>query len=105
MILGRENYILYLGILHFINEECYYELSLKNKYANKDLCVCVCQALKHLRSVQVINFGDCLVRSEGAIAIAETLRDGLPILKVLTQTHSCRNTEVLKYIITRNAHE
>lgn len=41
------------------------------------------QALKHLRSVQVINFGDCLVRSEGALAIAETLKDGLPILKEL----------------------
>ncbi len=33
--------------------------------------------------MQVINFGDCLVRSEGASAIAETLSEGLPILKVL----------------------
>ena len=40
------------------------------------------QALKHLRCVQVLNFGDCLVRSEGAVAIAESLREGLPILKV-----------------------
>lgn len=40
------------------------------------------QALKHLRNVQVINFGDCLVRSEGAMAIADALVDGLPILKV-----------------------
>lgn len=47
------------------------------------VCVCVSQALKHLCYVQVINFGDCLVRSEGAGAIAETLKEGLPILKVL----------------------
>uniref|UniRef100_A0A8C9RQL1 Ran GTPase activating protein 1b n=1 Tax=Scleropages formosus TaxID=113540 RepID=A0A8C9RQL1_SCLFO len=40
-------------------------------------------ALKHLRNVQVINFGDCLVRSQGAVAIAGALREGLPILKEL----------------------
>lgn len=46
------------------------------------LCfVLFCQALRHLCSVQVINFGDCLVRSEGAIAITAALR-GLPVLKV-----------------------
>lgn len=41
------------------------------------------QALKHLHSIQVINFGDCLVRPAGAIAIAESLTEGLPILKEL----------------------
>ena len=40
------------------------------------------QALRHLRTVQVINFGDCLVRSEGAIALSAVLREGLPTLKV-----------------------
>lgn len=30
----------------------------------------------------MINFGDCLVRSEGAVALAAVLREGLPILKV-----------------------
>uniref|UniRef100_A0A4W5PLL6 Ran GTPase activating protein 1 n=1 Tax=Hucho hucho TaxID=62062 RepID=A0A4W5PLL6_9TELE len=45
--------------------------------------IAMAQALKHLRSVQVINFGDCLVRSEGAIAIAEAVTEGLPILKEL----------------------
>ena len=44
------------------------------------------QALRHLRNVQVINFGDCLVRSEGAMAIADTLVEGLPILKVGERT-------------------
>ncbi|MEQ2165101.1 hypothetical protein GOODEAATRI_013577 [Goodea atripinnis] len=39
------------------------------------------QALKHLNNIQVINFGDCLVRPEGAKAIAETVSEGLPILK------------------------
>lgn len=41
------------------------------------------QALKHLRNVQVINFGDCLVRSEGAMALADTVAEGLPLLKEL----------------------
>lgn len=40
------------------------------------------QALRHLRNVRVINFGDCLVRSEGAVALTAVLREGLPILKV-----------------------
>lgn len=40
------------------------------------------QAMKHLRSIQVINFGDCLVRPEGAKAIAVSVSEGLPILKV-----------------------
>lgn len=40
------------------------------------------QALKHLHNIQVINFGDCLVRPEGATAIAESVTVGLPILKV-----------------------
>lgn len=43
------------------------------------------QALRHLRNVQAINFGDCLVRCEGAIALAAVLREGLPILKVSHQ--------------------
>lgn len=30
----------------------------------------------------MVNFGDCLVRSEGAIALAAVLREGLPIVKV-----------------------
>lgn len=46
------------------------------------------QALGHLRNVQVINFGDCLVRCEGAIALAAVLRDGLPILKVRSRESS-----------------
>lgn len=40
------------------------------------------QTLKTLRQVEAINFGDCLVRSKGAIAIADAVRGGLPKLKV-----------------------
>ena len=40
------------------------------------------QALRHLKNIQVINFGDCLVRTEGAMALSAVLREGLPILKV-----------------------
>uniref|UniRef100_A0A3Q4M936 Ran GTPase activating protein 1 n=1 Tax=Neolamprologus brichardi TaxID=32507 RepID=A0A3Q4M936_NEOBR len=45
------------------------------------------QALKHLRSIQVINFGDCLVRPEGAKAIAVSVSEGLPILKELNLSY------------------
>lgn len=41
------------------------------------------QTLKALRQVEVINFGDCLVRSKGAVAIADAVHGGLPKLKVL----------------------
>ena len=41
------------------------------------------QTLKTLRQVEVINFGDCLVRSKGAVAIADAVHGGLPKLKVL----------------------
>lgn len=47
------------------------------------------QALRNLRNVEIINFGDCLVRSEGAIAIGAALRDGLPIVKVRNLSWSC----------------
>lgn len=46
------------------------------------------QALKHLNSLQVINFGDCLVRPSGAVAIAESISEGLPILKVTLKENS-----------------
>ncbi|KTG25159.1 hypothetical protein cypCar_00006044 [Cyprinus carpio] len=41
------------------------------------------KAIRHLQCLKVINFGDCLVRSEGAIAIAAALREGLPFLREL----------------------
>lgn len=47
-----------------------------------NLNICLSQALKYLNSIQVINFGDCLVRPSGAVAIAESISEGQPILKV-----------------------
>lgn len=47
------------------------------------------QTLKTLRQVEVINFGDCLVRSKGAVAIADALRGGLPKLKVPAFPPAC----------------
>lgn len=41
------------------------------------------QTLKSLRQIEVINFGDCLVRSKGAVAIADAVKEGLHKLKVL----------------------
>ncbi|KAH0616850.1 hypothetical protein JD844_028278 [Phrynosoma platyrhinos] len=41
------------------------------------------RTLKKLRQVEIINFGDCLVRSKGAVAIAEAVSEGLHKLKEL----------------------
>ena len=49
------------------------------------------QGLKNLRKLEVINFGDCLVRSEGAEAMAETLKDGIPQLTVSIMICYLRN--------------
>lgn len=38
--------------------------------------------LPHLQKLRVINFGDCLVRSEGARAIAEAIKEGHQLLEV-----------------------
>uniref|UniRef100_A0AAX7VUH2 Ran-GTPase activating protein 1 C-terminal domain-containing protein n=1 Tax=Astatotilapia calliptera TaxID=8154 RepID=A0AAX7VUH2_ASTCA len=45
-----------------------------------------CYTLQELR-IQVINFGDCLVRPEGAKAIAVSVSEGLPILKELNLSY------------------
>lgn len=46
------------------------------------------QTLKKLRQVETINFGDCLVRSKGAVAIAEAVSEGLHKLKVFAIVES-----------------
>ena len=35
-----------------------------------------------LQELEVINFGECLVRSEGAVAIAQAIKDGHQMLRV-----------------------
>lgn len=41
------------------------------------------QVLPKLQNLEVINCGDCLVRTEGAIAISEALKEGHQKLKVI----------------------
>lgn len=50
-------------------------------FAELTLSLLSAQALRQLRNLQVVNLGDCLVRSEGAIALAAVLREGLPVLR------------------------
>ena len=40
------------------------------------------EVLPDLQDLRVINFGDCLVRSDGARAIAEAIKDGHRQLEV-----------------------
>lgn len=49
------------------------------------------QVLPKLQNLEVINYGDCLVRTEGAIAITEALKEGHQKLKVIVHV-----TKVLK---------
>lgn len=44
------------------------------------------QVLPKLQNLEVINYGDCLVRTEGAIAITEALKEGHLKLKVIGHT-------------------
>lgn len=48
-----------------------------------DPCFLLSQTLKALRQVEMINFGDCLVRSKGVIAITDAVCGDLLKLKVL----------------------
>lgn len=41
------------------------------------------EVLPSLQQLRVINFGDCLVRSDGARAIADAIKDGHKLLEVL----------------------
>lgn len=40
------------------------------------------EVLPHLQKLRVINFGDCLVRAEGAKAIADAIKEGHQQLEV-----------------------
>ena len=44
------------------------------------------EVLPSLQEVRVLNFGECLVRSGGATAIAEAIKDGHKLLEVHTMT-------------------
>ena len=45
------------------------------------------QALPKLQKLKVINFGDCLVRNNGAKALATAIRDGQIDLEVFMKTN------------------
>lgn len=44
------------------------------------------EVLPNLQELRVINFGDCLVRSDGARAIAEAIKEGHKLLEVGVST-------------------
>ena len=51
------------------------------------------QVLPNLKNLEVINFGDCLVKTEGAKALAECLRSALNNLKELNLSFDEINKE------------
>ena len=48
------------------------------------------QALPNLQNLEVLNFGDCLVRTKGAEAIADAIKDSHTNLKVRIFSYKCR---------------
>ena len=44
--------------------------------------VAMAEVLPGLQEVRILNFGECLVRSGGATAIAEAIKDGHKLLEV-----------------------
>lgn len=45
--------------------------------------VAMAEVLPNLQQLRVINFGDCLVRPGGAVAISDAIKDGHHLLEVL----------------------
>ena len=46
------------------------------------------ETLRQLENLRVVNFEDCLVRSEGAVSIGDALKDGHGCLQVLNLSHN-----------------
>ena len=44
--------------------------------------VAMAEVLPNLQQLRVINFGDCLVRPGGAVAISDAIKDGHQLLQV-----------------------
>ena len=61
---------------------CYQVINLSDNTFAVDGSVAMANALPSLQQVRVLNFGDCLVRNEGARAIAKVIQEGLPLLEV-----------------------
>ena len=52
-----------------------------NTFSDEGSCA-MAQVLPMLQDLRIINFGECLVRSRGAAAIAEAIKDGHMLLEV-----------------------
>jgi Ran GTPase-activating protein 1 len=58
------------------------------------------QVLPKLQNLEVINFGDCLVRTEGAVALSDALKEGHQKLKVICYVvHFCLGQEIIDYLV------
>lgn len=60
-------------------------IDLNDNTFTEEGSLAMAEVLPDLQDLRVINFGDCLVRSGGARAIAEALKDGHRQLEVSIQ--------------------
>ncbi len=59
-------------------------IDLNDNTFTEEGSVAIAEVLPSLQELRVINFGDCLVKSEGARAIADAIKDGHELLQVGT---------------------
>ena len=57
-------------------------INLNDNTFTEEGSLAMAEVLPDLQDLRVINFGDCLVRSDGARAIAEAIKDGHRQLEV-----------------------
>ena len=57
-------------------------IDLNDNTFTEEGSLAMAEVLPDLQDLKVINFGDCLVRSDGARAIAEAIKDGHRQLEV-----------------------
>lgn len=62
-------------------------IDLNDNTFTEEGSLAMAEVLPDLQDLRVINFGDCLVRSGGARAIAEALKDGHRQLEVSIQLY------------------
>ncbi len=57
-------------------------IDLNDNTFTEEGSVAMAEVLPSLQQLRVINFGDCLVKSGGAQAIAQAIKDGHKLLQV-----------------------
>lgn len=80
-------------IQHSDHLDIWFPMYVLHIFGVTDQLIFFWQVLPNLKNLEVINFGDCLVKTEGAKALAECLRSALNNLKELNLSFDEINKE------------